>query len=262
MEMITERVQIADKTTILNRLEDETYYFDIEDAKEIVQQYPNACLKDVVSDESVDLIEYNKTDYTIHINQNKMLAFCHDRARELMEHYRTDPTSYSFYVNFYYMFLLLRELEKARQLAVYNFTKNSDDLFVYLYELSERIKNERPELSYLTPMEIMANNRGIDTARSLITHSKIPPREWCLIYLQYLKNMLANYDMVDDGNVLAPIDLLWVEDESVDVEKIYQLLENTNISYTDRFNLGLWIDTRHFARRNRQMKRLDKKKKR
>ena len=240
--------------TLLNKFDDK-YIIKEEDVLEIVSFYLRSnnldnYLKNTIFDDNENfLASFDTKNNIIIINNERVWKFCYKNSDNALEKYHFNEEYYSYFLNFYYISVLFHEMTHAKQKMEYENNLNSD-LYNYLYELCRML--EYSDLSFynknhdLLPLEIEANNNGYLKAYQLMTYTKLPGKEASLMHLEYLKSLLSNYRRLNNYKVLAPMDKLHVKNPVIDIEKIYNLMDNERLSKMDRLNYGLDITPKEY----------------
>ncbi len=241
--------------SLLNKFDD-NYMIKEEDVAGIIKSYIQENGLEtyycgvIFDDNSKDLGKYNIKNNTIILNDKRIIKFCYKIADKLTTLYHVDEKYYTYFFNFSYLYILYHELMHVMQKARYEKNvDNKDDVYVYLYELCMRLHHSNlvfyRQNHDIFPMEIEANNLGFLKSYQLLSYTKLPTRESRIMYLQYLSSSLLYYRKVDN-RIITPLDKLVLENDSIDVEKMFWLLANTKLSRNERLNLGLDITTKEY----------------
>ena len=237
--------------TLLNKF-DENYLIHEEDVLKITMHFIKdnnleLFLNDLVFDDSVDVLAaYNVNKNNIVVNNEKVWKACYKWADKFKDKYKIDNKYYSYILNFYYLYILFHELTHAMQKKNHDMlTSKTSSVYLFLYELCDKLHVNNQAFydknHNLFPMEIDANNNGLLRAYNLMTYTKLPRKEAKLLYLQYINSLLSNYEKVNKYRILTPLDKLYKEDENINIDLIYQLFDDNNLSKIERLNLGLDI---------------------
>ena len=241
--------------TLLNKFDDK-YIISKKDILGIALSYIELnglenYFKDIsFSSDSKFMGYYNIKTNEIVLNDDKIMKFCYRLYDKLNKFNAIDEDYYSYFINFYYLYIIYHELTHVNQKAKYENGINDNNLFNYLYETCFKIREEDKSLynkyHELFPMEIEANNNGFLTAYNLMQYTKLPGKECKMMHFQYLTTLLINYEKVSDDRILTPIEKLTLETNCIDLDKVYELLNNENISKIGRLNYGLPISEREY----------------
>lgn len=242
--------------TLLNKLDDK-YVIKEDDIKEIALSYIKAnnleaYLSDIYTDNSSNhLGYYNFKTKEIVLNDKKVVEFGYRLFDKLQNKHQLGEDYYTYFLNFYYLYIIYHELMHVSQKAKYEMSHGKDnDIFNYLYELSYKLHNN-DNFFYKTnhdlfPMEIDANNNGYLTAYNIMNYTKLPGKEARIMHLQYLFSLLVNYEKTDDSKIISPIEKLALENDDVNLYEIFDIARRTNLSKIERLNLGLPISTKEY----------------
>ena len=230
--------------TLLNRFDDK-YVIKKEDILEITSKYTRdnnlrTYLSDVVF--SNEESSYDPESQIINFNIDAIEESNRRLFERLRDTHQIDEAYTSYYLNFYYLQTIYHLLTHVSQKANY---QDREDLVGYLYDLNSRLHVD-PKTGLLLPMEIEANNTGILTASKLLRCTKLPGKESTVMDLEYLKSLLLNYQRRNNYQVTSPVEVLSSTFPIVDIDKINELLDQSKLSKTDRFNLGLPVTTKEY----------------
>lgn len=242
--------------TLLNKFDDH-YIVREKDIIEIAWSYIKAnnlegYLSDIrIDNESRHLGHYNTRTKEIVLNDEKVIKFGYRLYDKLHDKHEIGEDYYTYFLNFYYMYIIYHELTHVSQRAKYEMSLGKEkDMFNYLYELCSKLHNNNiffyKANHDLFPMEIDANNNGYLTAYNLMNYTKLPGKEAKIMQLQYYFSLMFNYEKLNTFRVTAPIELLAQENPIVNLYEIYDIARQTNLSRTERLNLGLPITSREF----------------
>ncbi len=241
--------------TLLNKFDDK-YIISEKDILGIVLSYIELngldnYFKDIVfSSNSKFMGYYNTKTNEVVLNDDKIMKFCYRLYDRLVKTCKVDEEYYTYFINFYYLYIIYHELTHVSQKAKYEKEINDNSLFNYLYEVCFKIREENNSLygkyHNLFPMEIDANNNGFLTAYNLMQYTKLPGKECKIMHSQYLNSTSLNYEKVSDNRILTPIEKLAMETKCIDLDKVYELLENEKLSKLTRLNLGLPITEKEY----------------
>ena len=240
--------------SLLNKFDDK-YIIKEDDVFEIVSFFLKSndlsnFLKDINFDDHANYLAYYDTsNNSILLNNEKIWKYSIKNADKLKLDYHISDEYYSYFLNFYYISVLFHELTHAIQNKKYDKAKQNS-LYAYIYELCRLLQYS--DLSFynknhdLLPLEIEANNNGYLKAYQLMTYTKLPGKEASLMHLEYLKSLLSNYRRLNNYKVLAPMDKLHVKNPVIDIEEIYNLMDNERLSKIERLNYGLDITPKEY----------------
>ena len=240
--------------TLLNKFDD-GYIICEKDVLEIVSHYiKEDNLEEFIRDVSFDnnygcMGAYNPINNKIVLNSDDILKFCYSLWNKLMKLYNIDEKYSSYFINFYYLYVLFHEVEHAKQNKKYKSLNDKSILYAFLYELCSRLEgnNQFYDKNHdLFPMEIEANNNGLLKSYNLLSYTKLPGRETRILYLQYLFSLLSNYERINKYRVLTPIEKLYENVKTLDIDLIFNLLDESKLSKIERFNLGVCVTPKEF----------------
>ena len=239
--------------TLLNKFDD-NYSLEKKDVLEITNAYIKEnnlelYLVDVIFDDKSQYIgAYNMKDKVITLNNDKMVKFCHKSANNLSRIYNIDENYYTYFFNYYYLYIIFHELEHVMQTKKYEGKESL--LYKFLYELCQRLHYSSQVFYHdnhdLFPMEIDANNNGYIRAYNLLSYTKLPGRELKIMHGQYYFSLLYNYAKINNFRILTPIDKLCNTNEIINKKLILQLLDICKLSKIERLNLGLDITSSEY----------------
>ncbi len=234
--------------TLLNKFDDE-YKINEKDILDIAWSYIKEnrledILKDVKFDPtSIYLGFYNDKSNTIVFNDERIQIKVKELYNELLTRYQIDEKYLTYFWNFFYLFITFHDVEHINQIAKYN--RRESELYNYLYDVCNTIKEKDYDLYIskhdLFPINIEVDNASYLHAYNLMAHTKLPNIELKLMYLEYIKSLLKNYEKYDDKIVISPVDKLAMLTSEIDLDNITRLLNETRLSKIDRMNLGLSI---------------------
>ena len=235
--------------TLLNKFDDD-YLMREKDFLDISASYIKDndlenYLNDVIFDPSYPHIgRYDILNRRIILNNEKIIELANRLYRRLQDRYPIDERYSSYFINFYYLYILYHELAHVDEKVKYDSVINSSPIFNYLYEMCLKItsKDGFYRMNHdLIPMEIDANNYGYLKAWTLMSYTKLPRREQRIMHLEYLSSMLHNYQKVGKNKIITPIVKLSMMDREIDLDKIIEYTNESRLSKIDRINLGLSI---------------------
>lgn len=240
--------------TLLNKFDD-NYVIKPEDVYDIVNAYiRNNSLEPYLKDISFDPTNKNLADYNLKTNEivfndNKIILAGYSLYDELYSKYHINEEYYTYFLNFYYLFIIYHELVHVSQKAKYERDISKDNIFNYLYELSNQLRRKDINLYYINhnlfPMEIEANNEGYLYALNLMNHTKLPRRECRVMQLKYLSSLSLNYRTIGNLHIISPVEeFVGLDNETM--ERINTLFSNTRLSKNERMNLGLFITLKEY----------------
>ena len=252
--------------TLLNKFDD-NYIIQEKDVLEIINYYINEnnlkdYLNDVIfSNHSKYIGCYDLKTNQIIFNDEKILSFCYRKYDLVHNKFFIDENSYTYFLNYYYLYIIFHELSHVMQKANYEkeLMKN-DNINSYLYELCRKMhygnqafysKNHN-----LFPMEIDANNNGFLKAYQLMMYTKLPKKELRIMYLQYLFSLLENYTLINPYRVMTPVDKLSKINALIDINEISCLLHKSKLSKIERINLGLDITPKEYHRIEKEKEKI------
>ena len=235
--------------TLLNKFDDK-YKMKEKDILDIAWSYIKEnnleeILKDVKFDPNSSYlgIYYNDSN-TMVFNDERIYNKVNELYNELLSNYQIDENYHTYFWNLFYLYVTFHDVEHINQKAMHDNGYGSE-LFNYLYEACNNIKendyNLYLENHSLFPTNIAADNIGFLKAYNLMDHTKLIKRELRIMYLEYLKLLLRNYERYNDKIIISPVDKLATLSNLISLDKITELLNNTKLSKIDRMNLGLSI---------------------
>lgn len=227
--------------TILNKFDDgyiigdhnvEQNIKDIHDITSVFLKMYGIDDKEIkLSNDSGIICAYDYYSNYAMLNAEKALEESMKFASDFPEEYR------SYYVNYYFLYFIHYLVMHLVQSQMYG-QQNSDNPLRYLYDVSEKSSQNgivTCNESILTPMEIEARNMARKRAWQIMRSTKLPMKDVALFHYYYLSMLIEKYG--DDG--LSPIEMMPLDNTNIDLEKLFQLMENTGIGIKDRINLGL-----------------------
>jgi len=240
--------------TLLNKFDD-NYIMKEKDILDVASAYISAnnlesYLSDVVfNPNSSHLGHYNLKTKEIVLNDGKIVKFGYSLFDKLQNIHQIDEKYYTYFLNFYYLYIIYHELMHVSQRAKYELNATSENIFNYLYELCTKL-HQSDQIFYknnhdLFPMEIDANNNGYLTAYNLMNYTKLPSKEVSIMKLQYLFSLIFNYQK-ENEKIIAPIEKLAKENSIIDLNQIVKLTNETSLSKIERMNLGLSISLKEY----------------
>jgi len=240
--------------TLLNKFDD-NYIMKEKDILSIISSYIKennleAYLKDVsFIDNTNHLGYYNVKTNELVLNDERIIKFGYRLFDKLNNKFHLNEDNYSYYLNFYYLYIIFHELTHINQKAKFE-KSNNDDLFNYLYELCMKL-HQNDVMFYsknhdLFPMEIEANNKGFLRAYNLMTYTKLPLKECRVIKLQYIHSLIKNYERINNYRIITPIEKLLDASDATEIRRINELLDNSRLSKIERMNLGVGITPREY----------------
>ena len=246
--------------TLLNKFDD-GYIIGEKDVLEIVSHYiEEDNLEEFIKDVSFDnnyegMGAYKHKANIIILNNENILKFCYCIWDKLMKLYNIDEKYCTYFINFYYLYVLFHEIEHAKQNKKYESLDDKSVLYAFLYGLCSRLEgnNQFYDKNHdLFPTEIEADNNGLLKSYNLLSYTKLPVRETKVLYLQYLVSLQSNYERINRYRVLTPIEKLYNDikiDNNIkviDMNLILKLLDKSKLSKIERFNLGVCITPKEF----------------
>lgn len=242
--------------TLLNKFDD-NYIIKEKDILDVAASYVKdnnleQYLSDIVFDpNNMHLGHYNLKTNKIVLNDEKIIKFGYKLFDKLQNRFEINENYYTYFLNFYYLYIIYHELVHVSQKARYESNINKkDDVFNYLFELCFSLHSNDnsfyKENHDFFPMEIDANNTGYLKAYTLMEYTKLPGKECKMMYLQYLHSLLNNYQKINNERIITPIDKLAMENGNVDINKIGELLNESKLSKIERMNLGLNITSKEY----------------
>ena len=242
--------------TLLNRFDD-NYIMKKEDIMEIVAYYTKekgiqSSIKDVffTSNNNVSA-SFDPSNHEIYIHPNKVIENSQALFADIQKKYQIDDKYYSYFINFYYLHAIYRELEHANQEARHEKNDSKEAIYNYLFELCTRIHQESKPFyeqnRILIPNEIEAHNNSLFTPSVWMKYTKLPSREGNIMYLQYLQSLIANYKKGNGGQLITPIEQLAAIYPNVDLETIKELTKQTKLKKIARLNLGLSVEPKELT---------------
>ena len=122
------------------------------------------------------------------VNTEVVKRACELSYRELKEKYQIDDRYDTYFINYFYLHFIYRELTHINQLSRVERTNGKEDIHNYLYDtcyqLHKTDKSFYEQNSILLPNEIRANNTGLLTAYTLMNCTKLPGKEANIMYQQ------------------------------------------------------------------------------
>ena len=244
--------------TLLNKFDD-NYIIEKDDVVDITERYIKdnnltSYVNEVIFndkeksnyDSDKQILKYNLKDI---MNSNIVLF------NQLKSVVNIDEKYTSYYLNYFYLYFIYKELNHISQKAKYS---EKEDIKGYLYDLSNRVNiDDRSE--HLLPMNREAEKTSLLTAVNFLDYTKLPNKEANKMHLYYLKKLLLNYNRKNNYQVSSPIELLSDLYPIIDIDKINELLDNSKLSKIERLNLGLPVTTKEYdSVKNEIVKRLKK----
>ena len=242
--------------TLLNKFDDH-YIVKEKDIIDIAWSYVKAnnlegYLSDVHCDnKSNHLGHYNIRTKEIILNDEKVIKFGYRLYDKLHDKYKIGEDYYTYFLNFYYMYIIYHELMHVSQRAKYEMNIDKDNnMFNYMYKLCSKL-HQNDIFFYksnhdLFPMEIDANNNGYLTAYNMMNYTKLPGKELRIMQLQYFFSLLNNYEKENTFRVITPIEKLARENPNVNLYEIFDIARQINLSKIERMNLGLPITSKEY----------------
>ena len=188
--------------------------------------------------------DYSEKKKIITLNDQRIYTTVNELYKRLLIKHQIDDIYYTYFWNFYYLFIIFHEVEHVNQRAIYE-SGDGNKLSDLLYEKSISIKNKDNNLYKenhdLFPVEIEANNIGYLNAYKLMSHTKLPKREQRIMHLEYLKALLHNYQKTNK-RIITPMDKFSMLTSEININEINELLNNTRLSKIERMNHGLDIN--------------------
>ena len=219
-------------------------------------------LNDVIPDDTIDYIaSYDLANRIIRINYDEVNKYVNDWSNSLLTMYKIDYKYYNYFINFYYLYIIFHELTHVIQRKNHDFiTRDINDLYLFLYELSNYILSTDSELynNYhsIIPTEIEANNNGLLKSYNFMSHTNLPNKEKRVMHIQYLYSLLNNYEKVSRRKIISPINKLYNTNQRINIDMINNMLQESNLSKIERLNLGLSITPREFNSLQKEKYRL------
>ena len=243
-------------SSLLSKFND-NYVINLDDVYEIALNYIKVnhlelFLNDIDFDDNrEELAFYNPKECNIILNNKKTWETCYKWTDKFMELYHVDNKYYSYILNFYYLYVLFHEMTHANQKMNHDqLTSKTSNVYLFLYELCEKLHLDSQEFydnnHDLFPMEIEANNNGLLKAYNIISHTKLPKKESRILYLQYIKSLLTNYEKENKYHILTPLDKLYKEENRINMKMINELFDKANLTLIERLNLGLNITPKEY----------------
>ena len=234
--------------TLLNKFDD-NYVLEKKDVLDVIcayikENHLESFLNDVIFDDNSKYMgSYNAKDRIITLNDNKIIKFCYKNSDKIQKLYNIDENLYTYFFNFYYLYIIYHELEHVIQTREY--FGNGNLMYKYLYELCRKL-HYNSQIFYnrnhdLFPIEIDANNNGYLKAYQILSYTKLPGKELRIMQAQYLFSLLFNYEKINNYKIMAPIDKLCNENKKIDRSLINKLIDACNLSKIERLNMGLDI---------------------
>ena len=244
--------------TLLNKFDDH-YIIKEQDIIDIASSYIKAnnlegYLSDVIFDNnSKRLGNYNMRTKEIVLNDEKVIKLGYRLFDKLQEKYQLGEDYYTYFLNFYYLYIIYHELTHVSRRAKYENNLGKEiNMFNYLYELCAKLHHKdlffykNKENHDLFPMEIDANNNGFLIAYNLMNYTKLPSKEVKVMQLQYLFSLKMNYEKISNFKITAPIEILADKNPNVNLYEIYDIARQTDLSRLERMNLGLPITPKEY----------------
>lgn len=242
--------------TLMNKLDDENYIIQQRDVLDVAdafirENHFDEFLKDIDFKQNINGIgHYDANKRVIFFNENKILEKCYSLYNSLLSHHDIDENYDTYFINFYYLFILYHEFAHVLRKVKYENSFNEENIYTYLYEMCvtmiDKDRDFYTKNHQFFPIEIEANNIGFYKAYSLMSYTKLPAKECKVMQYQYLKSLLRNYQKVDGSKIITPIEKLAEMNEDVDLDKIIDLSSHENIPRSERLNLGLPISLKEY----------------
>ncbi len=219
-------------------------------------------LKDVKFNNTInDIAVYSPLNSIIYINMQKLWETCYKWTNKLQASYKIDNNNYSYFLNFFVLYILFHEITHAIQKMKHDKNcNNTDSVYIFLYELCEKLEIENRELynknHNLFPMEIEANNNGLLKAYNFMSHTNVPNHEKRIMHLQYISSLLSNYERVGKNHIITPFNKLYILENRINISKLNELLETENLDEIERLNLGLDIKINEYKSLQKEKVRL------
>lgn len=268
--------------TLLNKFDDH-YIIKEQDIIDIAYSYIKANnLEGYLSDIYIDnnsnhLGHYNIRTKEIVLNDEKVIKFGYRLYDKLHDKYQIDEDNYTYFLNFYYMYIIYHELTHVSQRAKYEMNLGKEiNIFNYMYELCSKL--HRDDIIFyktnhnLFPMEIDANNNGYLIAYNLMKYTKLPSKETKIMYEQYLFSLTCYYDKLmnstllpfnkslkekdDTYKIISPIEKLSRVSDNISLYEIFDIVRQINLSKLERLNLGLPIEVNEYDGLEKERKKI------
>ena len=240
--------------TLLNKFDDK-YIIKEKDVLDIASAYikENAVekyLNDINFDSTSNyLAYYNIRTNDIVFNDEKIINNAYKLYDLFYKEYHVNEDNYTYFVNFYYLYIIYHELTHVSQKKRYE-NSNDENIYNYLYDLCSNLR--KSDVTFykskhdIFPMEIEANNKGTLKAYNLMQYTKLPNKECQMLYLRYLSFLITDYERINNFRIKTPIEKLSDENDFVDINKIYELTDHSHLSKIERLNLGLNITVKEY----------------
>ena len=249
--------------TLLNKFDDNYVIGKINDICDIVSPYIRqynlgGYLKDIsFNPESKYLAYYNIRTNRLFFNDEKIIRTGYRLFDQLRRKYQISEKYYTYFLNYFYLYIIYHELTHVYQKARDESTLN--ELYLYLYELCDQLRKESVhfynKFHDLFPMEREAINNGALVAYNLMKYTKLPGYECKVMRLKYFKIITADYELVNQSQVISPIETL-LNKYPERLEKINELSKTAKLSKEMKFNFGLPVSTQELKNVNFTKKKI------
>lgn len=189
---------------------------------------------------------YSRADRIITFNESYTFKLANQLYNYLNNYFGINDNSYSYYINFYYLYRIYHELTHSYQYK-------RDEIgykhsYSYLHLINNRLitKNndyyEDVDGHDFFPMEIEADNIGFSMAYKIMKMTDISKRDLKVLYTYYLSTFLYNYSIESsEKRIISPIEKLSFVTKGIDMIKLIEIIKQDNLNLLERVKFGLPI---------------------